>query len=300
MKPVRIELLDRAEIDEDRWNAVVKNSPYFRHYALTYFMDATASRWKGLIGGDYEWVWPVAVKTFPVPQVYQPLLAQQLGPFGAAIVRAEELTAAYKVLLRRFWRVSVKFSDVYSALPWKASQHLNIELDLNDSPALITKNYKRTAVSNIRKAERVGLKVEQNTGDAARLIEMFRADKGKAIGVLDKKFYVHVGAIYEAFAMRQEAETWAVYLNGELLAGVLLLKTGKRLLNFFTASSPQGREFGAMHALFHTIITRYAGEAGVLDFEGSNDPNLAFFYSSFGGSEKVYLHTANTAFRGAN
>lgn len=300
MKPVRIELLKRAEIDDERWNAVVKNSPYFRHYALTYFMDATASRWKGMIGGDYEWVWPLAVKTFPLPQVYQPLLAQQLGPFGAAVVRSEELEMAHKMLSRRFWRVSIKFADVYSGLPWAASSHLNIELDLSGPLEQITKNYRRTAVSNIKKAERAGLKVEQMEGEAARLIEMFRADKGRAIGVLDKKFYDHAGAIYEAFAVRHEAETWAAYLGNELLAGVLLLKTGKRLLNFFTASSPQGRELGAMHAVFHAIISRYAGEAEVLDFEGSNEPNLAFFYRSFGGSEKVYLHTANTAFGGAN
>jgi len=291
-----MQLCDRADIDDQRWNEAVKNSPYFRHYALTYFLDATAPRWKGLVEGDYDWVWPIPFKIFPALQVYQPLLAQQLGPFGTAPVSHEALEQGWELLSRQFRKVSVKFADVYTSLPWPATPHRNIELDLRSTSAQLYRGYNRNATSNIKRAEKAGLETGPGPGGAEGAIRMFRAHRGRDLQILNEAFYRHVQSIYEAFAERGEAETWNAHLRGEPLACVLLLKTNGRLLNFFTASSPAGREHGAMHALFHAIISRYAGAASALDFEGSNDPNLAFFYQSFGGSERVYLQSERRRF----
>ncbi len=51
---------------------------------------------------------------------------------------------------------------------------------------------------------------------------------------------------------------------------------------------PDGKTLGASHALINAFIKDNAGEDLLLDFEGSDIPSLAFFYSSFGAVEERY------------
>jgi hypothetical protein len=51
---------------------------------------------------------------------------------------------------------------------------------------------------------------------------------------------------------------------------------------------PGGKAIGASHALIDAFIKDHAGKKMLLDFEGSDIPNLAFFYSSFGAVEEEY------------
>lgn len=282
-------LLHRKDINSRKWDETVCSSDWFRHYALSYFLDATCNDWMGLVWGDYELVWPVPVKHLPVAQVYQPLLAQQLGPYPPEQASDEQLRSGWDVLTKRFWKVSIKFNDRFIQLPFSGHSHTNVILDLNQNVEVLERGYNRNARSNIRRAKEAGLVFQRTQTFDERLIDMFRLGKGREIDALDKAFYRHVEQIYLAFEDRQEVETWLALRGGQLLGGVMLLTTNGRLLNFLTASSSEARGCGAMHGLFDAIIHAYAKEAYVLDFEGSNDQNLAFFYRSFGGAERVYL-----------
>jgi hypothetical protein len=51
---------------------------------------------------------------------------------------------------------------------------------------------------------------------------------------------------------------------------------------------PNGKTIGASHALIDAFIKDHAGQNLLLDFEGSDIRNLAFFYSSFGAGEEKY------------
>ncbi|HRG24810.1 MAG TPA: hypothetical protein PLL23_10470, partial [Chitinophagaceae bacterium] len=51
---------------------------------------------------------------------------------------------------------------------------------------------------------------------------------------------------------------------------------------------PNGKTIGASHALIDAFIADYAGQDLLLDFEGSDIRNLAFFYSSFGAIQEIY------------
>ncbi|MEX2595801.1 MAG: hypothetical protein WEC59_02645 [Salibacteraceae bacterium] len=114
---------------------------------------------------------------------------------------------------------------------------------------------------------------------------------GQRIDSLQQSFYLAVKNIYTAFQERGEAETFvAKDTFGNEMAQVLLLNSNKRLLFFFSASNDEARNCGAMHFVIDQIIQQYCEKQEVFDFEGSNDKNLAFFYTGFGGTEQVYLH----------
>ena len=55
-----------------------------------------------------------------------------------------------------------------------------------------------------------------------------------------------------------------------------------------TGNHPDGKTIGASHALIDAFIKDHAGQDLILDFEGSDIRNLAFFYSSFGATEELY------------
>ena len=49
-----------------------------------------------------------------------------------------------------------------------------------------------------------------------------------------------------------------------------------------------GKTIGASHTLINAFIKDHAGKNILLDFEGSDIQNLAFFYSGFGAHEEQY------------
>jgi hypothetical protein len=51
---------------------------------------------------------------------------------------------------------------------------------------------------------------------------------------------------------------------------------------------PNGKTLGASHYLIDRFIHDHAGQKMLLDFEGSDIRNLAFFYSSFGAITELY------------
>jgi hypothetical protein len=51
---------------------------------------------------------------------------------------------------------------------------------------------------------------------------------------------------------------------------------------------PESRNSGASHFLIDAFIRDHAGRDMLLDFEGSDLKNLAYFYSSFGATHSPY------------
>ena len=66
------------------------------------------------------------------------------------------------------------------------------------------------------------------------------------------------------------------------------MKYHDRLTFLFSGNSEAGKSCQAMTFLLDQVIREFAGRMGVLDFEGSDDDNLARFYLGFGSIEKKY------------
>jgi len=282
------QLLTRGQIDDDRWNATVLSDSHFRHYALTYYLDHASKDWSGLVGSDYQWVWPLPIKRNPLSRVVQPLLTQQLGPYGVTL-ESNALLEVWKWINEKHRKVRVKFNDKYQALPFPFTKHVNVELALNGSVDQMRSNYNRNVQGNLNKAVKASISTSVENAFDPWAIQTFKAGRGRGISELNEAFFKTVEDIYGAFERRNEACVYSALSEGEKVAQVMLLTTQNRLLFFFSASNEIARNKGAMHAILDRIISDHCGSIKVLDFEGSNNEQLAFFYKSFGGDEKVYL-----------
>ena len=76
--------------------------------------------------------------------------------------------------------------------------------------------------------------------------------------------------------------------QNELVASCVFFFSHKRAYYILVGNHPNGKTIGASHALIDAFIKDHAGKNILLDFEGSDIRNLAFFYSSFGAVEEKY------------
>lgn len=83
--------------------------------------------------------------------------------------------------------------------------------------------------------------------------------------------------------------TCGVYTeHNELCAAAFFLKNNNRLIFLFSGSDEVARGNGAMTFLIDTVIRSNSPGGRILDFEGSNNENLARFYKGFGAKKTTY------------
>ncbi len=96
--------------------------------------------------------------------------------------------------------------------------------------------------------------------------------------------------IYKQLHVNKQAITYGVYTaSKELVASCVFFFFKNRAYYILVGNHPNGKTIGASHALINAFIKDNAGKNMVLDFEGSDIRNLAFFYSSFGATEEKYV-----------
>ena len=94
--------------------------------------------------------------------------------------------------------------------------------------------------------------------------------------------------VAEAIKFKQ-VETLGIYAaNNELLASAVFLYSHKRWYYILVGNHPNGKTLSASHYLIDRFIALHADTDALLDFEGSDIRNLAFFYSSYGATEERY------------
>ena len=88
---------------------------------------------------------------------------------------------------------------------------------------------------------------------------------------------------------QQNAITYGIVsAQNQLLSSCVFFFSHSRAYYILVGNHPNGKTIGASHALVDAFIQDHSGKNMILDFEGSDIPNLALFYSGFGAIEKKY------------
>ncbi len=95
--------------------------------------------------------------------------------------------------------------------------------------------------------------------------------------------------LYHYLNQKNQAITYGVYSsNNELVTSCVYFFSGNRAYYILVGNHPHGKTLGASHYLIDRFIYDHAQQNLILDFEGSDIPNLALFYSSFGAQLETY------------
>ncbi len=94
--------------------------------------------------------------------------------------------------------------------------------------------------------------------------------------------------MYRALQLNQ-VEIWCAYTeDNSLCAGAFFVRSPRRHVFLFSGANQMAKDTGAMSYLIDAYIEAHCGEPHILDFEGSQNPNLARFYRGFGAKAVRY------------
>lgn len=287
LSPIRY--VTREQLDTDKWDRCIHDAPNGLIYGYSFYLDTMARHWDALVAGDYETVMPLPWnQKWGIAYLYQPAFTATLGIFGHC---PDEATAEafLKAIPKKFSLIEIDLNSQNqipshtAGLIWRT----NYVLSLDQPYEQLKKKYREHIRRNLQKAQEWGCSYQENipVEDVLMLWKQQRKfSRSLEVNSLDR--FSH---LCKQFKQQQHLVGCGVYSpKGQLLAGVLFLLSHHRAYYILAGNHPEGKNCGASPMLIDRFIAARAGTHLVLDFEGSDKPGLAFFYSSFGASPESY------------
>jgi Acetyltransferase (GNAT) domain len=287
--PSHIRFVPYGEIDKGKWDECITRCSNGLIYGYSWYLDHMARQWDALVLGDYEIIMPLTWnRKYGIAYLYQPFLTAQLGVFGNEIT-ATTLESFLQAIPSRFryWDIYFNHQNVFTLQSFHLYQRRNFVLDLDKPYEEIRQGYRENIQRNVKKAEQMG----------CTSIKDFEVDRMLALAVAQMRNYTKESSenverfrkLYGFLQPQQKAITYGILsARGELIASCIFIFSHNRAYYILVGNHPDGRTVGASHALIDAFIRDHAGKKMLLDFEGSDIRNLAFFYSSFGAREEAF------------
>lgn len=284
-----IQYFKHESIDKARWDECIRRSANGRIYALSAYLDCMSPGWEALVLNDYATVMPLpAQKKWGIGYLSQPFLTAQLGVFGNTItVDTVNAFVQKAASLYRFIEINLNSGNLFPIAAAAVTERRNYILPLNQPYEILCQQYNENTRRNIKKAQQMGcvlqkgIAVEKLVSLAVRQMQVQGHKPGKNVDSFR--------ALYNFLQEKQMAEIYGMLSpEEELLASAAFFFSHSRAYYILVGNSPEARTTGASHALIDAFIQEHAGKNLLLDFEGSDIPTLAQFYSSFGATNEPY------------
>jgi hypothetical protein len=286
---MNIQYLSNQQIDKTKWDHCIDNAANGLIYAYSYYLDDMANNWDALVLNDYEAVMPLTWnKKYGIHYLYQPFLTAQLGAFGNLIdaVLLENFLKAIPLQFK-YWDICFNQNNVFTLKDFDLYQRSNYILDLNKPYDQLYNNYRENIQRNIKKAVQAGCTAQKDF-DAEKVIAL-AVQQMKGQNKESEENIERFRKLYQLLHSKQMATTYGIISpQDEMVASCVFFFSHNRAYYILVGNHPNGKAIGASHALIDAFIKDHAGKNLLLDFEGSDMPNLAFFYSSFGAVEEEY------------
>jgi hypothetical protein len=284
----KINYLKQHQIDRNKWDQVIENSPDQLIYGYSWFLDEVSPGWEGLIYGDYDAVMPLPVKRLAgFKMILQPLLAQQLGLFSTIPVTAE--------LTRKFIEaVPITIITYHFHKGHQKVQGFdiktNFQLSLDKPYEILEKKYSQNTRRNLSKTIKNQLIIDKKI-PITTFLDFHQNNYGDG---LSKNDYRRLRSIAIKASGKSHTLVYSC-LNpaGNTQAMVLFLKFKKRIVYYFAISTTEGYKNSAMFRIVDEIVRDYAEMDMIIDFEGSENDGIARFYKGFGAENVPYYSYEN-------
>lgn len=285
----QITYLQHNEIDKQKWDACVANAPNGLIYGYSFYLDCMAKHWDALVLGDYEAVMPLTWnRKYSFYYLYQPAFTASSGVFGKNL--NEWLIDDFlKAIPQKFKliEISLNHGNIFSSPPPFPYRSSNYILPLDKSYEELYKAFRENHKRNIAKSLQLGCNVKKEipVDEIIRLNE----EQLKHVDGTKPGDYPKFKKLYELLKTKGQAKTYGIIdSKNKILASAVFFFSHNRAYYIMVGNHPDGKTIGASHALIDAFITDHAGQNLILDFEGSDIRNLAFFYEGFGATVEIY------------
>ncbi|HPE34390.1 MAG TPA: hypothetical protein PLI65_06280 [Bacteroidales bacterium] len=285
--------LKHAEIDAERWDRCISQSVNGMIYAYSWYLDLVNNGWEALVENDYERVMPLTHgRKLGIHYLFQPPFTQQLGIFSKNRLNHEVVDEFIEAIppCFKFIEINLNTHNKVNPLYPGYSPWLTHELDLISPYENLRSNYSTNTVRNIKKAVNAKISVVENIKPEG-IIDIFIKNKAEVLPGLKQDHFNLLRRLIYVMIYKRSAQTIGAFdETNNLCAGAFFVFSKTKAIFYFSATDQKAKSTGAMPFLIDYFIHKHAHSHVTLDFEGSNDPNLARFYKSFGASEITYPH----------
>jgi len=288
-----IKCVKRGDLDVKKWNYCVQQAYNGRLYSMSYYLDSVCTKgtWLALVYNDYE-----AVMALPInqripffPRIMLPHFAQQLGVFSKSEVSPEIITQFLDAIPAKYKSVYLQLNESNHASSQNNKEiknRSNYVLSLSQDHDTLFSNYSANLRKNIRKAAKQNFTVNQLSPEAFIPFYLMH-DKSKYIS--KSRTLDVLGELLPTLLSEQVATIYCAKDEDQnIVAACLITAFNKRLTYMMANSSPEGRSKRAMHWLLDQIIKEHCSTMDYFDFEGSDIPSIAEFFSFFGAELTSY------------
>ena len=284
--------LKSKDIDKQKWDTCILQSINSLPYALSWYLDIVHPNWEAIIYKDYEIVMPLPVKyKMGIPYLTIPKYIQQLGLFYSSIPE-QSIVDTFLTYLEKAWYIKKPYHFNYHNRIFLPNYALrtNLVLTMKEEYAVLKTKMQYRARYTIRKALSANTVEIIVTDDYQAIISIFQQSKhGEDIQYWNKESYNLLLELLNTYNKYFVVESYTAYnKDKEPISGIILLHYYDRIILIFTGTNIEGREQKAMPLLIHHVLQKYASSNKIIDFEGSNDANLALFWKQFGVVEQNY------------
>lgn len=290
-----ISYLSHDQIDLRLWDECIAQAPNGNVYAWSWYLDTVHPGWDALVEMNedkYLAMMPITKKKkYGIHYLCQPFFVQQLGVFSRRPVTKEQTLAFLKAIPRKYLLVEIRLNEQN---PLDESLrgvrlHRNHLLDLNKDYDSLYSKYHENTKRNLKKSLNNGLELVKGV-ELAQVIQLFRANRGASVSHWGDVEYDLLQRLADRAIASSNAFVYGIKTTDSelIVCGALFMKSHHRITFLFSGNNDQGKETHAMTYLIDQVVREYAGQPLTLDFEGSDDVNLARFYQGFGSSPVSY------------
>jgi hypothetical protein len=286
-----IRYLSHSEIDKKKWDNCISESFNGLIYASSWYLDIVAEEWQALVEDDYVRVFPLVTgKKWNIEYLYQPVFTQQLGVISKNILTEAVVLSFLNAIPEkfRFAEISLNTFNKVPSGDFKINHWQNFELDLINSYEHLYKNYSDNLKRNLKKSINAKHIVTKNV-KPDEIIDLFKSNRGRKLKSFKDEHYQKLKRLAYMGIYKGLILTYGVYSShNQLVAGAIFARSKNKMIFLFSGLSEEGKQMHGIAYLLDSFIREHSQHHLTLDFEGSNDPNLARFYQSFGSSRCTY------------
>jgi hypothetical protein len=226
-------------------------------------------------------------RKFGIAYLYQPFYTQQLGVFS---IEHADPTIIADMIRRipghfRMGQIHFNAQNLVSHLPAvQVSDRMNYILDLTGSYEELEASYSTNARRNLKRE----FSSDSLVGKGLTCRELVDFKRQHDVIARSEKEYRWMVALMERIMEHGAGIIYATGKGRGLDAAAFFAFSKRRAIYLMSVSSEHGKEQRSMFRIVDAFIREHSGSGMILDFEGSNIPSVARFFSGFGASPEVY------------
>ncbi len=302
-KAINSQLVSRVDLDVQKWNEFVQNSPQGSVYNYTWFLDIVCNNWCAIVvKNEDEWVaiFPINQnRKFGLEYALQPMLTQFMGVMLSSEVNSpgrmfesektilksliSKIPEKYKVFDFNFHPNNTYVLPFYWAgynLTTKYTYWLKVSQDSENLKSRFSKSIKQDLKHAVK--ENLQYSESENIDELSSFLVAKNLRSASEVIVLKKLWSEIIKPKLGFIAQVKDDE-------GKTSCAAAILKDGDKFVYFLCSSASESKK-GANSFIILSVIEKIAQMKGVnyFDFEGSMIESIEHYFRGFSPEQKAY------------